>query len=95
MIDEVAQLHKQGLSWEKLNYFGLEYRFIAQYLQDELSYNDMFQKLHAAIARFAKKQDTWLRKMEREGLLLHSVEGGPAMFSQAKQLLLAQGFKLS
>lgn len=78
MLDEVMALHRAGVSWEKLDYFGLEYRFIAQYLQNKLSYNDMFQKLNSAIAKFAKKQDTWLRKLEREGLEIHWVDGGDA-----------------
>jgi tRNA dimethylallyltransferase len=95
MIEEVKSLHEQGVSWDKLSFFGLEYRFIAQYLQNELNYNDMFQKLHSAIARFAKKQDTWLRKMAREGLTLHPIEGGPEMLSQAEKILQAEAFSKS
>ncbi|NNJ72674.1 MAG: tRNA (adenosine(37)-N6)-dimethylallyltransferase MiaA, partial [Enterobacterales bacterium] len=76
MVAEVEALYDAGISWEKLEYFGLEYRFIAQYLQKKLSYNDMFQKLSTAIAKFAKKQDTWLRKLERDGTKIHWVEGG-------------------
>jgi tRNA dimethylallyltransferase len=95
MIEEVKSLHEQGVSWDKLSFFGLEYRLIAQYLQNELNYNDMFQKLHSAIARFAKKQDTWLRKMAREGLTLHPIEGGPEMLSQAEKILQAEGFSKS
>ena len=76
MVAEIEALHHAGISWQKLEYFGLEYRFVAQYLQKQLSYNDMFQKLNTAIAKFAKKQDTWLRKLEREGTKIHWVEGG-------------------
>ena len=76
MIEEVQQLHKAGISWDKLDYFGLEYRFIAQYLQNHLTYDDMCQKLATAIAKFAKKQDTWLRKLEREGTEIHWIDGG-------------------
>ena len=68
MIEEVERLLNKGISAEKLNYFGLEYRFVSQYLRGELSYNDMFQKLNSSIHNFAKRQMTWFRKMEREGV---------------------------
>ena len=71
MIEEVEQLHKQGISWEKLDFFGLEYRFIASHLKGELSYNDMYQKLNSAIHYFAKQQEKWFRKMERSGVKIH------------------------
>ncbi len=68
MIEEVENLISKGLSYDKLDFFGLEYRFISQYIKGELSYNDMFQKLNSSIHKFAKKQMTWFRKMEREGI---------------------------
>lgn len=71
MIEEVSQLLKDGVSFEKLNFFGLEYKFIGLYLQGELSYNDMFQKLNSAIHQFSKRQTTWFRKMEREGVKIN------------------------
>ena len=71
MIEEVDSLLKQGITFEKLNFFGLEYRYIGKYLKGELNYNDMFQKLNSAIHQFSKKQCTWFRKMEREGVKIH------------------------
>lgn len=71
MIEEVQQLQQNGLSWERLSYFGLEYRFIGQYLQGLLNYNDMFQKLNSAIHEFARQQEKWFRKMERQGHVIH------------------------
>lgn len=68
MIEEVKKLIANGISYDKLNFFGLEYRLIGQYIKGELSYNDMYQKLNSAIHKFAKKQMTWFRKMEREGI---------------------------
>jgi tRNA dimethylallyltransferase len=68
MIEEVEKLMQNGISSEKLNYFGLEYKFISQYIDGKLNYNDMFQKLNSAIHNFAKRQMTWFRKMEREGI---------------------------
>ncbi len=68
MIEEVETLINNGISFDKLNFFGLEYRLIGSYIKGELSYNDMYQKLNSAIHKFAKKQMTWFRKMEREGV---------------------------
>jgi len=75
MIEEVDQLHQHGVSWEVLEFYGLEYRFIAQYLQNRLTRNDMTQKLGSAIHQFAKRQDTWFRRMERQGCTIHWLEG--------------------
>ena len=71
MIEEVKNLISKGVSLEKLNYFGLEYKFISQFIDGKLNYNDMFQKLNSAIHNFAKRQMTWFRKMEREGVLIN------------------------
>jgi tRNA dimethylallyltransferase len=68
MVEEVELLLQKGISHDKLSFFGLEYKFISNYIQGLLSYNDMFQKLNSAIHTFAKKQMTWFRKMEREGV---------------------------
>jgi tRNA dimethylallyltransferase len=68
MIEEVKTLLQKGITHEKLNFFGLEYKFISLHLKGELNYNDMFQKLDSSIHTFAKKQMTWFRKMEREGV---------------------------
>jgi len=75
MIEEVEQLHKQGVSWQQLEFYGLEYRFIAHYLQQQLTRNDMLQKLGSAIHQFAKRQDTWFRRMERNGCNIHWLDG--------------------
>ena len=68
MIEEVEDLINTGITFEKLNFFGLEYKYIGLYLKGELNYNDMFRKLNSAIHNFAKRQMTWFRKMEREGV---------------------------
>ncbi len=68
MIEEVSELLRKGVTMEKLNYFGLEYKFVSQYIDGKLNYNDMFQKLNSAIHSFAKRQMTWFRKMERESV---------------------------
>lgn len=85
MIDEVKSLMDSGVTYDKMIFFGLEYKFIAQYLKGELNKNDMFQKLNSAIHAFAKRQMTWFRKMEREGVIINWIDG--ADFDKAKQLI--------
>jgi len=65
LILEVKKLRQRGLSWERLNELGLEYRFVAKYLQEELTYQDMFNKLNTAIRQFAKRQMTWFKRDQR------------------------------
>lgn len=67
MIGEIKKLRKRGLSWKKLEEFGLEYRFIALYLQNKFSYDEMVKKLNIAIYQFAKRQLTWFKRWEKQG----------------------------
>ena len=83
LIEEVEQLQKQGVSWETLYFYGLEYRFVAAYLKGELNRNDMVQKLNSAIHTFAKQQEKWFRRMERKGTRIIWLNGGPTVFQQA------------
>jgi tRNA dimethylallyltransferase len=77
LIEEVELLHGAGYSWARLELLGLEYRYIAQYLQGEIrNRNDLFQKLNSAIAQFAKRQETWFRRMERRGTVIHWIPKG-------------------
>lgn len=87
MIEEVERLRQQGVSWKALDSYGLEYRFIAQYLQGELTYNDLYQKLNAAIHYFAKQQEKWFRRMERKGIGIHWLNGEEDLLPQALALL--------
>ena len=75
MIDEVKLLMTNGISYDRLALFGLEYKFVALYLKGELNYNDMYQKLNSAIHAFAKRQMTWFRKMEKEGIVINWING--------------------
>ncbi len=65
MIKEVEKLHRQGVSWKRLEEFGLEYRYIAFYLQNKISYDEMVQKLQKEIEHYAKRQMTWFKRDER------------------------------
>ncbi len=75
MIEEVSNLLNIGITHDKLAFFGLEYKYISLYLLGDLNFNDMFQKLNSAIHNFAKKQMTWFRKMEREGVNINWFNG--------------------
>jgi len=67
MIKEVANLHKKGLSWKRLESFGLEYKFVAEFLQKKLTRDEMISKLAIATGQFAKRQMTWFRRWEKQG----------------------------
>jgi tRNA dimethylallyltransferase len=71
MIEEVMKLHTAGLTWTKLESFGLEYRFISQYLQRKIAFDEMTNKLNTAIHQFAKRQETWFRRMEKRGIVIN------------------------
>jgi tRNA dimethylallyltransferase len=90
LIDEVKRLHAEGVPWETLEFYGLEYRFIARLLKGELNRNDMFQKLNSAIHAFAKRQETWFRRMERSGILIHWLDGAGEPFGEAMEILRAE-----
>ena len=77
MIEEVADLHdKAGVSFETLESFGLEYREIALYLQEKCTKEEMYTQLLNKIRQFAKRQDIFFRKLEREGHVIHWLENG-------------------
>ena len=87
MIDEVQRLYDAGVSWEKLEFYGLEYRFLAQHLQGKLSRNDMQQKLCSAICNFAKRQETFFRNMEKRGVKINWLDGEGDMYNELSCLL--------
>ncbi|MDD5083510.1 MAG: tRNA (adenosine(37)-N6)-dimethylallyltransferase MiaA [Candidatus Moranbacteria bacterium] len=68
MIDEVRNLNTQGISWERLEGFGLEYRWIALFLQGKIDEPAMKEKLRFNIIHYAKRQLTWLRRWEKQGV---------------------------
>ncbi|MGD0280531.1 MAG: tRNA (adenosine(37)-N6)-dimethylallyltransferase MiaA [Smithella sp.] len=68
MVQEIVNLHSAGLSFSKLESFGLEYRFISRYLQGKIAYDEMKERLNIAIGQFAKRQETWFRRMEKNGI---------------------------
>lgn len=71
MISEVDHLHESGVSWKRLESFGLEYKFIAWYLQEKIDYETMVEKLFIAIRQFAKRQKSWFKRWEKQGAKIH------------------------
>ena len=69
--NEGQEQDRKPISAEDLIYYGLEYKFVTQYIIGELSYEQMRTGLATAIHQFAKRQMTWFRGMERKGIRIH------------------------
>ena len=74
MVDEVRGLLNEGVSAEDLIYYGLEYKYVTEYVIGRMSFNDMFRSLEISIHQFAKRQMTWFRGMERRGFNIHWIK---------------------
>ena len=74
MIDEVKALLDEGIPPEDLIYYGLEYKFVTEYITGKTSYDEMYSRLEIAIHQFAKRQMTWFRGMERRGFRIHWID---------------------
>ena len=89
MLEEVQGIHESGITWERLEKLGLEYRFCSLYLQGKISSKDeLFEKLFIAIRQFAKRQETWFRMMEKKGVKINWLNPG------TKQERIAQALAL-
>jgi len=75
MIEEVQRLLDGGIRPDDLIYYGLEYKYVTLYLLHSMSYGEMYQKLETEIHRFAKRQMTWFRGMERRGITINWIDG--------------------
>lgn len=85
MADEVRTLLRQ-VSAEDLMYYGLEYKFVTEYVLGQTTYDEMFSRLEIAIHQFAKRQMTWFRGMERRGLTIHWVDTQQPMADQVSEV---------
>ena len=74
MVDEVRHLIDSGVSAESLIYYGLEYKYVTEYVTGKISYEEMYSRLEIAIHQFAKRQMTWFRGMERRGFHIHWID---------------------
>ena len=86
MIDEVRGLLDEGIPAEDLIYYGLEYKFVTEYITGQLTYDEMFKRLEIAIHQFAKRQMTWFRGMERRGFTIHWIDALQPMEEKVSQI---------
>ena len=87
MVDEVRALLDEGIPADDLIYYGLEYKFVTEYLIGRTTYDEMFQRLEIAIHQFAKRQMTWFRGMERRGFTIHWIDALQPMEQKVAQIL--------
>lgn len=87
MIDEVKGLLAEGVSAESLMYYGLEYKFVTEYVTGKTTYNDMLSRLEIAIHQFAKRQMTWFRGMERRGIHINWIDASLPMDDKVEQIM--------
>ena len=86
MIDEIKGLLERGIAADDLIYYGLEYKFVTEYLMGKMDYKTMFASLEIAIHQFAKRQMTWFRGMERRGFDIHWIDASLPMEDKLKQV---------
>ena len=86
MIEEVQELLDDGVSAEELIYYGLEYKFITEYLDGNLTLEEMTAKLEIGIHQFAKRQMTWFRRMEKKGHSIHWIDAKLPINEKLKEI---------
>ena len=86
MIEEVQTL-LQTVSAEKLIRYGLEYKFVTEYIIGKTTYDEMFRQLEIAIHQFAKRQMTWFRGMERRGFTIHWIDAMRPMEEKVAEII--------
>ena len=87
MVDEVQSLLNEGIPAEDLIYYGLEYKYVTEYLTGKTTYDEMFRGLEIAIHQFAKRQMTWFRGMERRGFTIHWIDATLPMEEKVAKIL--------
>ena len=87
MIDEVRALLDEGIPTDDLIYYGLEYKFVTEYIVGKTTYDEMFTRLEIAIHQFAKRQMTWFRGMERRGFTIHWIDALQPMEEKVKKII--------
>ena len=87
MVEEVKSLLDEGIPANRLKSYGLEYKFITQYLLNEISYNEMFTLLDIAIHQFSKRQMTWFRRMEKTGIKINWIDGNLSLEEKVKKII--------
>ena len=87
MVDEVKALLDSGIPAEDLIYYGLEYKFVTEYIIGRTTYDEMFNRLEIAIHQFAKRQMTWFRGMERRGFEINWIDATLPMEEKIERIL--------
>lgn len=87
MCDEIRSLIDGGVNPDDLIYYGLEYKFVTEYVVGKTSYEDMFRQLEIAIHQFAKRQMTWFRGMERRGYTIHWIDAAQSMDEKVEAIM--------
>lgn len=87
MAGEIKRLHRRGVSWKRLESFGLEYKYVSLYLRGKLSYDEMVEQLRIAIRQFAKRQMNWFRRWEKQGRKIYWVKNGVEAKQSLKKFL--------
>lgn len=87
MVDEIRGLLQRGIPAEDLIYYGLEYKYVTEYVIGKTTYDDMFRSLEIAIHQFAKRQMTWFRGMERRGTSIHWIEAERPMEDNVNEII--------
>ena len=86
MVDEIKRILDSGVSAEDLIYYGLEYKYVTEYVIGKRSYEDMLKELEIAIHQFAKRQMTWFRGMERRGCKINWIDAMLPMEEKVKAI---------
>ncbi|MBO5133227.1 MAG: tRNA (adenosine(37)-N6)-dimethylallyltransferase MiaA [Paludibacteraceae bacterium] len=87
MVDEVKNILASGVSPDDLIYYGLEYKYLTNYVIGKMTYDDMVSELEIAIHQFAKRQMTWFRGMERRGFTIHWIDATLPMETKIQKIL--------
>ena len=87
MVEEVQRLLDSGVPAERLLRYGLEYKHVTRYLRGECSYEAMYENLYTDIRRFSKRQMTWFRRMERQGIPIHWIDGTQPMKAKVSEVM--------
>ena len=87
MVDEIRSLLDSGIPAEDLIYYGLEYKYLTEYVIGHLTYDEMFRQLEIAIHQFAKRQMTWFRGMERRGFIIHWIDATLPMEEKVQAIM--------
>lgn len=86
MVDEVKSLLDSGIPADDLIYYGLEYKFVTEYILGKSTFEEMHRSLEIAIHQFAKRQMTWFRGMERRGFTIHWIDAADSMEEKINEI---------